>query len=83
MLSIKKMTFFSLSEWKVQDELLWSLYSRRLSSVRPFTLLGGFSSETPGPNFIKLYVEPCIKGGLKIYKNGHGNYNQDGRHADI
>ena len=37
-----------------------------------FTLLNDFSSETPGPNFFKLYVEPCVKGGLKICKNGHG-----------
>ena len=31
-----------------------------------------FSSETPGPNLFKLHVEPCVKGELKIYTNGHG-----------
>ena len=42
------------------------------TSVRPFTPLNDLSSETPGPNFIKLHVEPCVKGGLKICTNGHG-----------
>ena len=28
-------------------------------------------SETPGPIFFKLHVEPSVKGRLKIYKNGH------------
>ena len=32
--------------------------------------LNDFFSETPGPNFFKLYVEPCVKGGLKICTNG-------------
>ena len=40
--------------------------------VRPFTTLNDFSSETPGPNFFKLYLEPCVEGGMKIYKNSHG-----------
>ena len=44
----------------------------RYLSVRPFTPLNDFS-ETPGPNFFKLYVEPCVKGGLNICKNGHGS----------
>ena len=41
-------------------------------SVRPSTHLNDFSSETPGPNFFKLNVEPSGKGGLKICTNGHG-----------
>ena len=39
-----------------------------LPSVSPPTPLNDFSSETPGPVFLKLYV----KGGLKICTNGHG-----------
>ena len=42
-------------------------------SVRPFTPLNDFSSETPGPNFFKFYVEPCVKGGLNNCKNAHGS----------
>ena len=42
-------------------------------SVHSFTPLNDFSSETPRPNFFKLYVEPCVKGGLKICKNGHSS----------
>ena len=42
------------------------------SSVRPFTSLNDFSSVTPWPILFKLHVEPCVKGGLKIYTNGHG-----------
>ena len=38
---------------------------RRPSSVRPFTPLNDFSSETPGPIFFKLHVDPSVKGGLK------------------
>ena len=41
-------------------------------SVSTFTPLNDFSSETPGPNFFNFYVEPCVKGGLKICKNAHG-----------
>ena len=37
-----------------------------------FTPLNDFSSETPGPIFSKLHVEPSVKGGVKIYTNGHG-----------
>ena len=52
-------------------------------SVRlPFTPLNDFFSEIPGPNFFKLHVEPCVKGGLKFCQNGQ-SVNQDGRHADI
>ena len=32
------------------------------------SMSGCQSSETPGPNFFKLYVEPSVKGG---YTNGH------------
>ena len=42
------------------------------SIVHLSTPLNDFSSVTPGPIFFKLYVEPCVKGGLKIYTNGHG-----------
>ena len=48
------------------------------SSVRLFTPLNDLSSETPGPNFFKVHVEPYVKGGLKICQ-----INQDGRHAHI
>ena len=41
-------------------------------SVHPFAPLNDFSSEIPGPNFFKLHVEPCVKGGLEICTNGHG-----------
>ena len=41
-------------------------------SVHLFTPLNDFSSEIPGPNFFKLHVEPCVKGGLEICTNGHG-----------
>ena len=47
-------------------------------SVRPFTPLNDFSSVTPGPNFFKLHVEPCVTGG-----GGSLFVNQDGRHAAI
>ena len=40
-------------------------------SVCLFTPLNDFS-EIPEPNFFKLYVEPCVKGELKICKNGQG-----------
>ena len=76
-LSILLFVFFSSSEPKAQDELLWSLTVRPSvcppvrPSVCPFTPLND-SSETPGPNFFKLYVELCVEEGLKIYKNGHG-----------
>ena len=39
--------------------------------VRLSTPLNDFSSETPGPVFFKLHVKPSVKGGLKIYTNGH------------
>ena len=42
------------------------------SVVRPSTYLNDFSSETSGPIFFKLHVEPSVKGGLKICSNGHG-----------
>ena len=39
-----------------------SVVRRRPSVVRrPFTLLNDFSSETPGPIFFKLNVEPSVK----------------------
>ena len=48
-------------------------YCYHLLSIgqRPSTPLNDFS-ETPGPIFFKLHVEPCVKGGLKICRNGHG-----------
>ena len=33
--------------------------------------LNDFSSETPGPNFFNLHVEPSVKGGLNSFTNGH------------
>ena len=42
-------------------------------SVCLFTSLNDFASETPGPNFFKLYMEPCVRGGLNICKNGYGS----------
>ena len=59
--------FSSSPEPKAQDELLWSLAVRR-----PSTPLNDFSSETPGPIFFKLHVEPSVGEGLKIYTNCHG-----------
>ena len=46
----------------------------RPSSVdrTPFIPLNGISSETPGPVFFKLNVEPFVKGGLKICSNEQG-----------
>ena len=41
------------------------------SSVRPFTPLNDVSFVTPVPIFLKLLVEPCVKGGLKICINDH------------
>ena len=38
---------------------------------RPSTPLNDFSSETAGPIFFKLRVEPSVKWGLKIRMNGH------------
>ena len=63
---------FSSSEPKAQDELFWSLHRCPSSVRRPFRLSNDFSSETSGPIFIKLHVEPSVKRGLKIYTNGHG-----------
>ena len=48
-------------------------------SICLFTPLNNFSSETPGPNFFKLLVEPSFKGsvggggggGLKICTDCH------------
>ena len=40
--------------------------------VRPFAPLNHFSSETFRQNFLKLQVEACVKGELKICTNGHG-----------
>ena len=36
------------------------------------TLLNNFSSETPGPIFFRLHVEPSVEEGLKICLNGQG-----------
>ena len=48
-----------------------SHFCRRLSVVGLSTPLN-FSSETPGPIFFKLHVNPSVEGGLKICTNGHG-----------
>ena len=32
--------------------------------------------EMPGPIFFKRHVEPSVKGGLKIYTNGHGSLSK-------
>ena len=69
--SLTSPLFFSSPEAKAQDELLWSLPVHR-PSVCPSTPSNKFSSETPGPIFFKLHVEPSVKGGLKICTNGHG-----------
>ena len=50
------------------DELLWSLLVRPSISSH----LWRTAPETSEPNFFKLHVEPCVKGGLKICTNGHG-----------
>ena len=42
--------------------------SVRRPSVNTFERL---SSESPGPIFFKLYDEPFVQEGLKIYTNGH------------
>ena len=62
--------FFSLSEPKGSE---WAIViTPGPSSVdHPPTPLNDFSSETPGPIFFKLLVEP-VKGQLKIYTNGQG-----------
>ena len=49
-----------------------SVVRRRPSVVRPSTTMNDFYSETPGPIFFKLHVEPSVKGGLKIYTNDRG-----------
>ena len=46
--------------------------SFRRSFVRPSIPLNDFSSVTPGPIFFKLHLEPCVKGGLKIYTDDYG-----------
>ena len=40
--------------------------------IRLSTPLKDFSSKTPGQVFFNFYVEPFLKGGLKIYTNNHG-----------
>ena len=46
---------------------------RRPSSVRPFTFLNIFSSETAWPIKAKFYVEPPWEGVTKVYINGPGH----------
>ena len=46
---------------------------RRLSSVRHFTFLNVFSSETAWPIKAKFYVEPPWEGGMKVSINGPGH----------
>ena len=50
--------------------------------LNPATPLNDFSSESPGPVFFKFYVEPAVKGGLKICSNVK-LIDQDGLHAHI
>ena len=57
--------FFSSPKLKAQDELLWSLSVCR-PSVCPSIPLNDFSSESPGPNFYKLHVEPFVKRDWKF-----------------
>ena len=56
---------FSSPEPKAQDELLWSLSVRHPSDHPSVHTFEHFSSETPGPNFFKLYVEHYGKGGIE------------------
>ena len=71
--SVPSHTFFSSPRLKAQDELLDHLQSVILCplSVHPCPSLNDYSSETPGPIFFKLHVEPSVKGGLKICTNGY------------
>ena len=58
---------FSSPDPKAQDELLWTPSS--VVVVRLSSSLNVFSSEYPGPTFIKIHVAPSFKGGgLKILK---------------
>ena len=66
---------------KAQHKLLW-LLAFCPSSICPLsTPLNIFSSVTTGPIFFKLHAPPSVKGGLKIYTNGHCLISQDGCHA--
>ena len=50
--------FFLLAHLSyAQDELLWSLFVRRLS-VRPLTFSNDFSSEAAEPVLLKFHMEP-------------------------
>ena len=49
---------------------LQSIVHHLLSIVHLSTPLNNFSFEIPGPIFF-THVEPAVKGGLKIYTNGH------------
>ena len=51
----------SSPEQKAQDELLWSLTVRCPSP----THMNDFSSDTPGPIFLKFHVAPSVKEDLK------------------
>ena len=42
-------------------------FVHHLSIICPSTHLNDYSSETPGPIFFKVHVEPSVKRGLKIY----------------
>ena len=54
-----------------EPKLRMSYCDHLLSVFCPSTPLNDFSSETPGPVFLKLHVAPSVKGGLKICTNGH------------
>ena len=52
------------------------------ASVRPFTFLNVFSSESARPIRAKFYMEAPWEGGTKVYINGPGHMT-NGRHAHI
>ena len=56
---------------------------RRCRRRRRQQCLNIFSSETALPIKAKFYVEPPWERGTKVYINGPGHNDQDGRHAHI
>ena len=63
-----KLLYFSLAHlsWRLR-----MIHCDHSPSVCLSTPLNNFSSETPGPIFFKLHVEPSVKGGFKIFTNGY------------
>ena len=57
----------------LSQSLSMSCCDHQPSVVHLSTPLNDFSFETPRPIFFKFHVEPSVKGGLKIYTNGHGS----------